>query len=123
MAPSSDKMTVSRLLVPLAVMAGTMFLLFAFQMTQIMRDRDALHQTIGRQEKPLEESEKLNAQFGGLVVGTQKLAMEGNKSAKPIVERLKQIGVIPPQESAPGASPAPVPGAMEPPPPPGPVKP
>ncbi len=123
MSPASEKITVSRLLVPIAVMAGTLLLLFAFQMTQIMRDRDALHRTIGQQEKPFQEGEKIKAQFGGLVIGAQKLAEGGNKNAQPIVDRLKQIGVLPPPQQAPGVSPAPIPGTMAPPPPPGPVKP
>lgn len=112
MAPASDKITVSRLLVPVVLMAGTMLLLFAFQMTQIVRDRDALQRAVGQQETPFQQGQKLNAQFGGLVVGTQKLAQEGNKSAQTIVERLKQLGVIPPEQPA-AASPAPVPAARE----------
>ncbi len=121
MASGNEKMTVSRLLPPLALLAGTMMLLFAFQMTQIVRDRDALMQTLGRLEKPMQESEKLNAQFGGLVVGTKKLAEEGDKSVQPLVERLKQIGVIMPDQQA---APTPITGIGKAPPvAPGPVKP
>jgi len=95
-AAKSTTIPLKHVLVPISLMAFTMALLFAFQMTQILRDRDALYLTLGRQEVPLQNSQKVNNQFGGLVVGTQKLAAEGNKSAMFLVERLKQIGVIPP---------------------------
>ncbi|MGE4351146.1 MAG: hypothetical protein AB7E52_03045 [Bdellovibrionales bacterium] len=107
------RISTKHLLVPMLVMAFTMALFFVFQMTQIMRDRDALNQTFGRQTAPFEQSQKLNAQFGGLVVGTQKLAEDGNKSAVQLTERLKQIGVIQTPSAAPAQQTAPVPVAME----------
>lgn len=122
-AKNSDTIAIKHILIPISMMAFTMALLFAFQMTQILRDRDALHQTIARQEGPIQESQKINNQFGGLVIGTQKLAGEGNKSAQFLVERLKQVGVIPPARPPMDAiAPAPVPAAtaMT---PPGPIKP
>jgi alkyl hydroperoxide reductase subunit AhpF len=75
------------------------------------RESRRLQRAVG-QQNALSAGQKLNAQFGGLVVGTQKLAQEGNKSAQTIVERLKQLGVIPPEQPA-AASPAPVPAARE----------
>lgn len=108
------EITMTHLLVPMAMMAFTLTLLFSFQMTQIMRDREALHMTIQQQDAPLQEAQKLNAQFGGLVVGTRKLADQGSKGAQALVEQLKQIGVIPQQPSQTvQGTPAPIPAAME----------
>ena len=123
MTAAKDQITIKQLLVPLAIISLTMTLLFAFQMTQITRDREALEKTLQQQEEPLAQSQKLNSQFGGLVVGTRQLAQEGNPSAKNLVEQLKQIGVIPAEQ--PQAAPAgfaPVPAAQAPSQP-GPVKP
>ncbi len=121
---ADKKIAAEQLLVPVLVMAFTLALLFAFQMTQIMRDRTALQQTIERQEEPLRNAQKLTKQFGGLVVGTRKLAAEGSKGAQILVERLKQVGIIMPAEGEGegSASPAPVPAAKTPTVP-GPVKP
>lgn len=108
---SSEKISMTHLLVPMTVMAFTLALFFAYQLTQVMRDRDSLHQTIGRQDTPFMESQKLNAQFGGLVMGTKKLAEEGNVSAQELVKRLKQIGILPSDQAS--TTTAPVPAAME----------
>ncbi|HBM90537.1 MAG TPA: hypothetical protein DD400_01470 [Rhodospirillaceae bacterium] len=115
---SSNKITSTQLLIPMSLMVFTMVLLFAFQISQIMHDRDNLNQTLGHLDAPLAESEKINKQFGGLVQGTQKLAQEGNKTAKDFVGRLKKIGVIVdrPQGQVPRVDDVP-------PPPPSPVKP
>ncbi|MFA6280499.1 MAG: hypothetical protein WC612_06890 [Bdellovibrionales bacterium] len=108
-----DQLTVKNLLLPMAVMAFTMALFFVFQLTQVMRDRSFLTQTAAQLETPYAESQKLNAQFGGLVVGTRQLAEQGNATAKELVNRLKQIGVLPNQEATPADSPASVPVAHE----------
>lgn len=109
MSSNSERVTMTQLLVPVVMMAFTILLLFGLQMSQIMRERDMLHQTIGRLESPFQEGQKLNNQFSGLVLGTQKLAEEGNKTAQSFVDRLKQMGIVaqPPQQG----QPAPVPGA------------
>ncbi len=100
------------LLVPVSVLAFTVALDFAYQTTLVMKDRDALNQAMTRLEAPFAESQKLNTQFGGLVVGTQKLAEDGNSDAKTIVENLIKIGVLP--NPAEQAQKAPVPAANEP---------
>lgn len=94
MAPNTDKITTTQVLVPMTVMAFSLFLFFAFQSFQVMQERDNLKANMGKLDSALEQSQKLNAQFGGLVVGTQKLAGEGNAIAKDFVGRLKKIGVI-----------------------------
>jgi len=101
----------TQILIPMTIMGFLLCFFFMFQLMQVMRDRDALHQTIGRQESPYTESQKLNAQFGGLVAGTQRLAKEGNATALDLEVRLKRIGII--QDAAPTAMTAPVPAAKE----------
>ena len=108
----NDQLMLKNLLVPMSILAFTLALFFVFQMTQVMRDRSYLNQTMTQLDAPFAESQKLNAQFGGLVVGTKKLAEDGNASAKDLVNRLKQIGVLPDQAPS-TESPAPVPAALE----------
>jgi hypothetical protein len=121
--------SVHHLLYPLSAIAFTIFLFFAFQMTQVLHDRDFLIASKGQQEKAVEDSQRLQAQLVALIVGTQKLAAEGDKNAQNVVEKLKSIGVIPqprPQQAIPGGepvAPAPVPAMMERAPSGGPVKP
>jgi len=109
---NTDRVSTTQILIPMTIMGFILCFFFMFQLSQVMRDRDALHQTIGKMESPYAESQKLNAQFGGLVVGTQKLAREGNASAVDLEKRLKQVGIIQdPSQSA--ATTAPVPVAKE----------
>lgn len=112
MMESPREVTTTQILVPLVLISFTVALLFAFQLTQIMRDRETLHAVIAQQEEPLRKAEQLNNQFGGLVMGTRQLAVKGNKKAAELVEQLKQVGVVPAQE--PEASVAPVPAASAP---------
>ena len=109
---ANERVSTTQMLVPMMLMAITIALFFAYQLTQIMRDRDSLHMTMGRLDAPYTESQKLNTQFGGLVLGTKKLAEEGNVSAKDLVKRLQQIGVLP-SETQDSTSTAPVPVAAE----------
>ncbi|MGE0109321.1 MAG: hypothetical protein AB7S81_06130 [Bdellovibrionales bacterium] len=104
-----EKVTTIELLIPMALMAFTMMLLFAFQISRILDERDALNQTYGQLEAPFMESQNLNKQFGGLVTGSQKLAQEGNKTAQGIVTQLKRIGII--MEPTQPEGKEPVPGA------------
>lgn len=116
MTTTNDKMTPQQLLIPLSIITLSLLLFFAFQMTQVLKERGALKQNLANIQTPLEQGQKLTQQFGGLVTGTQKLALEGNVIAKDFVERLKKIGVImaPPANAEKPASPmAPVPAASE----------
>ncbi|NTU76788.1 MAG: hypothetical protein HGA90_03095 [Alphaproteobacteria bacterium] len=117
-AKHDNRVTVTHLLVPISLLAFIMTLLFAFQTTQILRERDGLNLAKGQQEKAFEDSQRLQTQLQALVVGTQKLAEGGNKNAQAIAARLKQLGVTVGDPNAPALSatpeaPAPVPAATE----------
>src|ERR1700761_3433442 len=88
------KITLAHVLIPLTLVAFTLFLMLAFQMTQILRDREALHQAKTQQEKPLEDVQKLQAQLSALALGTKKLADGGDKNAQTIIAQLKQAGIV-----------------------------
>jgi hypothetical protein len=116
MVTNTDKISSTQILVPMGVMALSLVMLFAFQTNQVLKERDTLQQNLTKLDAPLEQSQKLNAQFGGLVVGTQKLAGEGNAIAKDFVGRLKKIGVImePKTEALPSEAPVQAPPGMVP---------
>ncbi len=92
----------SQLLFPMALVAFVVFLGTTFQTVQVFRDRAVLHQAKTQQDKPLEDSRKVQAQLEALAVGTLKLADQGDKNAQAIIERLKQLGisVAPPKTSS-----------------------
>ena len=106
MASRFEKITAGQLLFPLSLVAFVLFLLLAFQTTQIVRDREALHQARLQQDKPLEEANKVQAQLEALALGTKKLAEKGDKDAQAIIDRMKQIGI-----TVGGAAPTLAPGA------------
>lgn len=84
---------IRHLLVPLTLVSVTVFLLIGYQTTQIMRDRDGLNMTKGQQEKAFQDSQRMQNQLNALLVGTQKLADNGNKNAKVITDKLKGMGI------------------------------
>lgn len=118
------RLTLAHLLLPISMITFTVMLLFAFQATQIMRDRNALQESKMQQQKAFEDSQRLQSQLNALLIGTKNLAQQGNPSAKVISDRLRQVGVFLDSPS-PAAAPktlAPVPAAAEIPKP-GPIKP
>ncbi|MBV8061093.1 MAG: hypothetical protein JO253_06170, partial [Alphaproteobacteria bacterium] len=46
-----------------------------------------------QQDKPLEETTKVQAQLNALALGTKKLADGGDKDAQTIITRMKQAGI------------------------------
>lgn len=100
--------TASQVLLPLSLVALVVFLGTAFQTTQVFRDRGTLHQVKSQQDKPLEDTRRLQAQLDALAVGTLKLADQGDKNAQAIIERLKKLGitVAPPKADAALTTPA-----------------
>ncbi len=105
----NGKMTIGQVLFPVSIVAFVMFLMLGFQLTQIMRDRDAMHQAREQQDKPLDEAKKVQNQLTALAVGTKKLSDKGDVNAKGIIDRMKKIGITvsdnpPGATAAPGAS-------------------
>jgi len=92
--PSKDgKITIAQILFPVSLIAFILFIMLAFQSSQILRERDALHDARVNQEKTLEQAQKVQAQLDALAIGTKKLADQGNKNAKVIVDRMKRLGI------------------------------
>ena len=100
-------------LVPVALVALVLFLSLGFQTTQIMRERESVRQFLTQQDKPLEESRKIQAQVSALALGTKKLADGGDKNATAIIGRMQQLGITvgsaAPASSGNGQSVAPTP--------------
>ena len=89
----NGKVTLTQVLFPMSVLAFVIFLMLAFQFTQILRDREAMHQAKTQQDKPLEEAMTVSNQLNALAVGTQRLADKGDKGAKAIIERMDKLGI------------------------------
>lgn len=107
---NDQQLTIKHLLIPINIVAFVMMLLLAFQTSQLLRDRAALRDNRMQQSKAFEDSQKLQSQLSALLVGTQKLAEAGNKDAKVIAGRLKDLGIIvSPSTAAPAAGSATVP--------------
>lgn len=109
MSVENNSLSPSQLLVPVALVALVLFLSLAVQTMLVLRDREALHQALTQQEKPLEDSRKVQSQLTALVMGTKKLADGGDKNATAIIGRLQQLGINvggpPPAPAAPAPEP------------------
>ncbi len=110
MSNQSNTPSNSELLIVVALVSAILFFSLAFQTVQIKRDRDALQVFKTQQDKPLEDSRKVQAQVTALALGTKKLADGGDKNAVTIIDRLKQLGIsVGDQPPAAAAAPAPAP--------------
>ena len=79
--------------VPLVILALAVAGWAAFQMTQLLRERESLDAARTNQERPMENSKKLRDQLDGIARETQLLANKGNAGAKLIVDELKKRGI------------------------------
>jgi hypothetical protein len=79
--------------IPFLILALSVAGWAAFQMTQLLRERDSLEAARSSQERPMENSKKLRDQLDGLARDTQRLANKGNASARLIVDELKKRGI------------------------------
>jgi len=120
----NGKVTINQLLLPVTLVAFVIFMMVAFQFTQILQDRGAMQQAKAQQQKPLEDAQRIDAQLNALAVGTLKLSQKGDKNAKAIIDRMKKLGItvsdkppgaaaVPP--TAPANAPPSPPRAMKPP--------
>ncbi len=119
-ASNDFHLSLRHLLIPISLLSVTAFFLISYQTTQILRDRDMLNMAKGQQQRSFEDAQRLQEQLRNLLLGTQKLADEGNKNAKVIVDKLKEMGIqvqssLPSDEDQTAADPsvAPVPAATE----------
>lgn len=103
------KITAGQLIFPVSLTAFVVFIMLAFQTSQLLRERDGLYAAKTQQDKPLQDSQKVQAQLDALATGTKKLADHGNKNAQAIIEKMKQAGITvnAPQPAAKAAVPAP----------------
>lgn len=116
---NNNNFTAGQILFPIFLVALVLTISMGFQTYQIVRDRDALRVFISQQDKPVEDSRKLQAQLTALALGTKKLADGGDKSAIAIIARMQQAGITvgsPAVSGGPteGVAPSPLPGASAP---------
>ena len=115
--PSRDgKITPCQILLPLTLLAFVVFLLLGYQMTQIMREHQNWTNAKNTQNEAVQQAQKVQTQLDALAVGTLRLSEKGNKSAKAIIDRMKQLGItvkdnaaVPTPAPAPKAAPVPAP--------------
>lgn len=82
-----------QILLPLTIISCAVFGLLAFNTFQVAQGHEALKQVISQQDKPLEESKKIENQLTALALGTKKLADAGNGNAQGIVEAMQRSGI------------------------------
>jgi hypothetical protein len=124
----NGKVTLSQVLLPVGILAFVVFVFLGFQFTQILRDRDNMHQAMAQQEKALADALHVQEQLNALAVGTQKLADKGDKDAEAIIQRMNKLGIkvnvnAPGMPAAPAQGRAPMGAAPKAPPPPPPETP
>jgi hypothetical protein len=89
--PSDDRSpnlfpAVAILTVAIAILAG-------FVLYQGIAERSVLLVTLGAQEQPLQQSQRLKEQLDALARATAKLAEQGNRGAQEVVDLLKKQGI------------------------------
>jgi hypothetical protein len=116
MSTKDNPVTSCQILGAVALVSFVLVLMMAFQTVQIVRDREFLNQAKSQQDKPLEDSRKVQAQVTALAMGAKKLADGGDKNAAAIIDRLQQIGITVggPPPAAPGVAGAAPPAATPP---------
>jgi len=115
MFTQNERLTTGQLLIPVCLIAFVVFVLLAFQTTQIVRERNALNDALTQQASAVEQAQKVDAQVNALAAGTAKLADKGDKNAEAIVTRMKQLGITlgtPQAQAAPAAGGKPAPTSV-----------
>ena len=91
--PQNGKITLTQILLPVSITAFTLFIMLAYQTSQIMRERNNLMQARNGQNEAVEQAQRVQTQLDALAVGTLKLSEGGNKNAKVIIDRMKSLGI------------------------------
>ena len=81
------------LVLPIALVVVSLFVLMAFETAEAIRDRGALSNLRRSQGATVEEGIKLRQQLEALAAGTAKLAADGDEGAKTVVDQMKRQGV------------------------------
>ena len=81
------------LVLPIALVVVSLFVLMAFETGQAIHDRGALSDLRRAQEPTVQEAIKLRQQLETLAGKTAQLAAQGDESAKTVVDQMKRQGV------------------------------
>lgn len=92
-------LSIHHLLIPINLIAAVVFMILAYQTSLIADEKAGLRTALTQQNATFEQAQRLQAQLSGLVVGALQLAEQGNKSLLPIVNRLKELNLLPPANS------------------------
>jgi len=88
-----DRRTAPSVLPAIAMLVAGVFILTGFLLYQAIAERSALLITLGAQEQPLRQVQQLKVQLDAVATGTAKLAEQGDKGAKEVIDWLKSQGV------------------------------
>ena len=91
--PRTDRSGPDALVQAVAVLALTLLVLAAFMVYQALAARNVLLITLGAQEQPLRQAAQVKTQLDTLASATAKLAEQGDKGAKEIIDGLKSQGI------------------------------
>lgn len=93
MSNQTNGVTARHILFPLTLVSAAVLGLLAFNAFQIVQSHEALKLVISQQDKPIEESKKIETQLSALALGTKRLADAGNSNAQGIVEAMQKSGI------------------------------
>ncbi len=79
--------------IALTIALVSLILWFGFQAFQLVGDRNSLRVVRANQERAMQASEKIQAQFKTLVTKTAELANQGHAGAKMVIDELQKTGV------------------------------
>jgi len=88
-----SEQTQHSLFLPALLTALAVVVWFAFQTTQLIKERGNLATLQENQEVTYENAQKMRAQLDAIAAGTQRLADAGNPNAQAIVNALRQRGI------------------------------
>ena len=109
-------MSPTKLLLPTLLIGVALASVLTFQLTEIQGQQKNITATLAEQSNALETVRKINSQLEALVVGTSRLAQNGNPHAQTLVNQLREAGITIKEEApAPSAQTQQAPVAANPP--------
>jgi hypothetical protein len=79
--------------VPMVLVLVLLLSIMGTQLYERSGQRGALQELIANQQEPLQEAQRVRAQFEGLVTGTARLARNGNPNAQRVQGELQRMGI------------------------------